>query len=78
MLCYRMYWCKCREMYYGRHQADTYVDNITTTYKLSTCPGSSGCTVYSVIAEEGERRLAHYVPHSRGSGKSGAGNTFVI
>lgn len=67
---------------YGKADADRYVGEVTMSYLLDTCPGSSGCNVVSIITEGNGKRVIHYVPHSQGrrqgGGLSGGGVTYAL
>ena len=72
---------KLMEVRHGKAAADRSVDEVTVSYLLDTCPGSSGSGVVSYVVENRKNILKHQVPHSKsgpqGGGFSGAGCMFV-
>ena len=73
---------KWLELNKGKAVADSYVDHVDMTYNISTCPGSSGCAVVSLIVNPGDETLRHKVPHSRArtmvDGLSGGGYSYRV
>ena len=67
---------------FSKQMADSWVNDVTASYRLDTCPGSSGSNVISLIVQNTGQPVKHEVPHSKGKpqgrGLSGGGTTVSV